>query len=346
LKAILDTSPDGVVVVGRNRQITYVNPAAENLLCRPRNEMIGQFVDQYVHRCEKLNRIAEALRPERPVRDQDIQLRRPDGTVICVSISASLLRLPDGTDLGAVAYLRDVTERRQTEEDLARSNAQLEHYVDAVSHDLRSPLVSLLGFSRLLREDYGVRLDEKGRHFLDRIEQAGRTMESLIHDLLELSRIGRTEVTKSMVDPRGVLAHLHAEFKPRLDEDGVSLELPENPPHLMCDRTRLYQLFSNLVGNALDHMGEVERPTIRVGVKTLSSVHRITVSDNGKGIDPSHQDRIFEIFQSLGPYKDGRRGTGMGLAIVKKIVETHGGRVWVDSALGRGADFHVTLPFA
>jgi len=284
------------------------------------------------------------LRLTRAVHGQDIELRRRDGTVICVSVSASQLRLRDGTEMGAVAYLRDVTERRRTEEELARSNAQLEHYVDAVSHDLRSPLVSLLGFSRLLREDYGARLDEKGRHFLDRIEQAGRTMESLIHDLLELSRIGRTEATKSLVDPRSVLATLCAEFKPRLDQERACLELPADPPLLMCNRTRLYQLFSNLVGNALDHMGEVEHPVIRVEVKSLQDGHLITVSDNGKGIDPAHHDRIFEIFQSFGPRKDGRRGTGIGLAIVKKIVETHGGRIWVDSDLGKGARFHLTFP--
>ena len=344
LRAILDTSPDGVVIIGRNRRITYVNPAAEHLFDRPEQEIAGKAIDLYVQRCEGLDRIAEKLRPGHPVRGQDLQLRRRDGTVICVSVSASLLRLRDGTEMGAVAYLRDVTERRRTEEDLARSNAQLEHYVDAVSHDLRSPLVSLLGFSRLLREDYGARIDEKGRHFLDRIEQAGRTMESLIHDLLELSRIGRTEADKSLIDPRTVLAPLYAEFKPRLDQEGASLELPESPPLLMCNRTRLYQLFSNLVGNALDHMGKVEQPRIRVEVKSLQDGHQITVSDNGKGIDPAQHDRIFEIFQSLGPRKDGRRGTGIGLAIVKKIVETHGGRVWVDSKPDQGASFHLTLP--
>jgi PAS domain S-box-containing protein len=344
LKAIQDTSPDGVVVVGRDRRIAYANPAMEQLLGHPPAEVVGKPVDLYMDRCECLDRIAAALHPAHPVRNQDLQLRRQDGTVICVSVSASLLRLRDGTDMGAVAYLRDVTERRRAEQDLARSNAQLEHYVDAVSHDLRSPLVSLLGFSRLLREDYGARIGEKGRRFLDRIEQAGRTMESLTHDLLELSRIGRTEASKSLVDSRSVLAHLYAEFKPRLDQEDASLELPKDPPLLMCNRTRLYQLFSNLLGNALDHMGNVDRPSIRVEVKTLQDAHQITVSDNGKGIDPTHHERIFEIFQSLGPRKDGRRGTGIGLAIVKKIVETHGGRVWVDSDLGKGAAFHLTLP--
>jgi len=344
LKAILDTSPDGVVVVGRNRLIAYVNPAAERLLDRREAEIVGKPVDLLVRGCESLARITDELDPAHPVRGRDLELRRQDGTAICVSVSASLLQLRDGTEIGAVAYLRDVTERRRTLDDLARSNARLEHYVDAVSHDLRSPLVSLLGFSRLLREDYGGRLDEKGRHFLDRIEQAGRTMESLIHDLLELSRIGRSDASKSLIDPRAVLANLYAEFKPRLDQEGVSLELPENPPRLMCNRTRLYQLFSNLVGNALDHMGSVEKPVIRVEVKSLPGAHQITVGDNGRGIDPAHHDRIFEAFQTLGPRRDGRRGTGIGLAIVKKIVETHGGRVWVESEPDKGARFHLTLP--
>jgi PAS domain S-box-containing protein len=271
LRAILDTSPDGVVVVGRDRRIAYVNPAAEQMLDHPKEEIVGQPVDLYVHRCECLDQIADALRPNRPVLGQDLQLRRRDGTVICVSVSASLLRLRDGTDMGAVAYLRDVTERRRTEEGLARSNAQLEHYVDAVSHDLRSPLVSLLGFSRLLREDYGARLEEKGRHFLDRIEQAGRTMESLIHDLLELSRIGRTDASRSLIDPRTVLSHLYAEFKPRLDQEGASLELPEDLPLLMCNRTRLYQLFSNLVGNALERRPPDHRERQRQGNRSRPS---------------------------------------------------------------------------
>ena len=107
------------------------------------------------------------------MRDQDLEVRRRDGSAVLVSVSASLLRLADGRAVGAVAYLRDVTERRRDEDALARKNAELEHYVHAVSHDLRSPLVSLLGFSRLLRDDYGDRLDAKGLHFLDRIEQAG-----------------------------------------------------------------------------------------------------------------------------------------------------------------------------
>jgi signal transduction histidine kinase len=213
-----------------------------------------------------------------------------------------------------------------------------------VSHDLRSPLVALLGFTRLVREDYGEILGEKGQHFMQRIEQAAQTMETLIHDLLELSRIDPGGVDKSLVDPREVMRQLQSELKPRLDSTGTRLEVPDDLPLIHCDRTRLYQVLSNLVGNAVEHMGAVEEPVISLSIASSTDSHHVIVRDNGRGIPVEHHERIFEIFQSLGPRSDERRRTGVGLAIVKKIVETHGGRVWVESAPGKGSAFHVTLP--
>ena len=126
----------------------------------------------------------------------------------------------------------------------------------------------------------------------------------------------------------------------------MELQIPEDPPALRCERTRLYQIFSNLIGNALDHMGEQARPRIAVDVDERDGECLITVADNGRGIDAQHHDRIFEVFQSLGPRRDGSRGTGMGLAIVRKIAETQGGHAWVESEPGHGAAFKVTLPAA
>jgi PAS domain S-box-containing protein len=340
----LATCPDAVVVVDPSRFIAYANPAVEHVLGYRPEDVVDRPLALFVHGSDDLERIAAALRPENPVRDQDLDVRRRDGTAVCVSVSASLLRLSDGSVAGAVAYLRDVTERRQAEESLARKNAELEHYVHAVSHDLRSPLVSLLGFTRLLREDYGEQLDAKGLHFLERIDQAGRTMEALIRDLLELSRIGRTGHATSRVNPRSVLLQLSAELKPRLDAQGVSLYLPEDPPALVCERTRLYQLFSNLIGNALDHMGDPPGARIDVELTEDDQHHLIAVRDNGRGVPRDLHERIFEVFQSLGPRRDGGRGTGMGLAIVRKIAETQGGHAWVESEPGHGACFKVRLP--
>lgn len=346
LRALLDCSPDGVVVVDAERCITYANRAAAELMGPSAERAVAERerLEHFVADGETLERIGDALREGRTVRNEDVEIRRCDGSTLHAALSAGLLRVGDGRVLGAVAYLRDVTEQRHFQESLAHTNAELEHYVDAVSHDLRSPLVSLLGFSRLLREDYGDRLDEKGRHFLERIDQAGRTMEGLIHDLLELSRIGRCQVEKGLVDPKPVLEQVAAELKPRLDETGTRLELPSDAPLLTCNRTRLYQIFSNLIGNALDHMGKVSAPRVRVQLRSHEQVDEVVVEDNGRGIPPEQQERIFQIFKSLGTRRDGGRGTGIGLAIVKRIAETHGGDVHVESEPGHGAAFRLLLP--
>jgi signal transduction histidine kinase len=142
-----------------------------------------------------------------------------------------------------------------------------------------------------------------------------------------------------------VLLQLAAELKPRLETAGIELALPSNlVTRVFCDRSRLYQVFSNLIGNAIDHMGARRDARIEVRIDEDDRQHEIVVADNGRGVDAAHRERIFEAFQSIGTRADGRRGTGMGLAIVKKIVERRGGRVWVESEPGRGARFHVTLP--
>jgi two-component system sensor kinase FixL len=344
LSAILDSAPEGVVVIDTSRFITYANPAMSRLTGWSIDELVDKPLALFLSAQDDLEHFAGALRPEGPVHCEDLEVRRRDGSPLCVNVSVALLRLPDGTQMGGVAYVRDVTEQRRFERELANKNAELEHYVNAVSHDLRSPLVAILGFSRLLREDYGYALGEKGQHFLRRIEEAGRTMESLVQHLLQISRIGRTEPDRTAVDPREVLLQLGAEVKPRLEQLGVRFVLPDSPPLLHCDRTHLYQVFSNLVGNALDHMGPCETPEVRVEITEVGGSHRIAVIDNGRGIEPADHHRIFEMFESLDCRRNGRGGNGIGLAVVKKIAEAHGGAAWVESSPGEGARFYVTLP--
>jgi PAS domain S-box-containing protein len=346
LAAILDNSPEAVLTLDGEGVVTYANPALERLLGYSREDIVSQPLLQLLACDEGTEQALGTLLSSEQGETRDIRISRADGVPRCVCVSAGPLSDADGPRRGAVVFLRDVTEERSRIGALARTNTELESYVHSVSHDLRSPLVSLLGFSRLLRQDHGDQLGDSGRHFLERIEQAGRTMEALINDLLELSRIGETAERKTLVDPRRTLSQLRAELKPRLEARGVELVICERPPLLLCDRTRLYQVFSNLVGNALDHMGSCTKPRIEIDVREEPEVHHLTVRDYGRGIDPRHHERIFEIFQSLGPRADGRRGTGVGLAIVKKIAETHGGRVWVESAPGQGACFHLTLPRA
>lgn len=345
LSAILEAALDAAVGLDRRGVILCANPAAERLFGRSHASIVDQPLAAHLARVEDEARLAAALGAGDRAFVDALRIRAGDGSAFETSLTLKRIRSPEGADVACVAYLRPKL-RSDSAASLQRKNAELEHALRAVSHDLRSPLVALLGFTRLVREDYGELLGEKGQHFMQRIEQAAQTMETLIHDLLELSRIDPAKVAKEVVDPREVMRQIQSELKPRLDATGTRLELADDLPLLHCDRTRLYQVLSNLVGNALEHMGEVDDPTICVSVETGATEQRLTVRDNGRGIEAEHHERIFEIFHSLGPRSEERRRTGVGLTIVKKIAETHGGRVWVESAPGRGAAFHVTLPRA
>ncbi len=338
IAAVLEGAPDAVLAVDGRGFVTYANAAIEQLVGYRAVEVIGRPVALLLSHASDLERLVSSLEPGQGQFDQDLSVHHRDGGDVVVSASAGAL------GHGTVLVLRDVTERRRIEAELEHKNAELEHCVHSLAHDLRSPLVALLGFSRLLRQDYGHQLDATGAHFLDRIEQAGRTMEDLIHDLLELSRIGHGGEPRNLVDPRPILQQIAAELKPRLDAGKVRLVLPSDPPLVYSDHTRLYQVFSNLIGNALDHMGPCRSPVIEVSVEAVDAFHRLGVRDSGRGVPSEHQQRIFDVFQSLGARSDGRRGSGIGLAVVRKIAETHGGRAWVESEDGRGSTFFVTLP--
>jgi len=341
-EAILESAPDAILAVDAHGFVRYANPVLSRIVAEDREQLLNRPLALLAATGRDIEHLLAALSGEQPGGELEVRLRRAEGGPLPVTITVSRYRGGAAAVQGAVLCVRDASaQRRQSE--LARRNDELEHCVQTLAHDLRSPLVALLGFSRLLRQDYGDQLDDTGARFLDRIEQAGRTMEELIHDLLELSRIGQPGERPAMVDPRSVLLQLYAEVKPRLEAAGISLVLPKGPPLVYCDRTRLYQVLSNLIGNAIHHMGPCANARIEVEVVEDEEFHRISVRDSGRGIAPEHHERIFEVFQSLGARRDGSRGSGIGLAIVRKIAETHGGRTWVESEPGRGATFHVTL---
>jgi PAS domain S-box-containing protein len=342
LDLTLEDVPDAVLFIDGAGFVARANAAALELTGRSRADLVGRPAALlFGGSVADLERATKSLRAETP-KEYRATLRRADGRRVPVSVSASPVRATD--PVGVVLCLREAGERERAEAELRKANDELEHCITSLAHDLRSPLVALLGFSRLLRQEYGEAIGETGRHFVDRIEEAGRTIEGLVHHVLELSRAGQPGERTALVDPREVLSQLRAELKPRLEEAGIELSLPEPPPPLLsCDRTRLYQLFSNLIGNAIEHMGTPAHPRIEVCVEEQGDTHLIVVRDNGRGIDPAHLDRIFEPFQSFAAGSR-TRGAGMGLAIVKKIVEKRGGRISVESELGKGTAFHVWLP--
>jgi signal transduction histidine kinase len=225
--------------------------------------------------------------------------------------------------------------------ELARRNHELDTFTYTVSHDLKGPVVALQGLASILAEDYGDRLDDQGRHYLRRLQLNVVHMGDLIQDLLMLSRVGRTEVRRELVAVNAMvedILELHAATiaskRIRVDIDGL--------PDVSADRVQLEQIFQNLLSNAIKFLGDQPEPRISIRAEREGRFVRFEVADNGIGIDPKYQDKIFVIFHRLREVDV--EGTGVGLAIVKKIVEQAGGVVSVRSEMGAGAVFSFTWP--
>ena len=272
--------------------------------------------------------------------------RCKDGRVIPVEVNAHVIEYQG--EAAILAVVRDITERKRAEEerrrllaDLEAKNRELESFVYSVSHDLRAPLVSLDGFSHLLYKDLYDQLGDQGPHYLDRIQANVSHMNALISELLELARIGQVVGPTEEIDVAVLLRETQEELAIKLEEAGAELVVQEPLPTVHADRGRIRQVFTNLIENAIKFRSQ-ERPLrIEVGCQQEGGFYRFHVADNGIGIAPQYHELIFATFRQLDPQTE---GVGMGLALVKKIVEHHGGRVWVESEEGSGATFYFTLP--
>jgi signal transduction histidine kinase/ABC-type amino acid transport substrate-binding protein len=236
---------------------------------------------------------------------------------------------------------RTLAEIRDANRKLEAKNAELERFTYAVSHDLRSPLITIRGFlDHLERSAAAGRLD-RFREDAARIEGAAARMDALLHDLLELSREGRALGAVSKVPMAAVARDAEALLRGPLRDRGVSLEIASDLPVVTGDRPRLLEVLQNLMENAIKFMGDQREPRIHVGFRIESANPVFLVADNGIGIEEKHREKIFQLFERLNPRAE---GTGVGLALVKRIVEAHGGRIWVESpASGPGSIFCFTL---
>jgi light-regulated signal transduction histidine kinase (bacteriophytochrome) len=251
---------------------------------------------------------------------------------------------------GRVAVVfRDITEHREAEEErarftaeLQRSNEELQRFAYIASHDLQEPLRSIVSFAQLLERRYRGQLSEDADEYIDFIVEGGHRMQRLIEDLLQLSRIETTARPSAPTDVGDVVNGVLASMETAIREAGATVEVGEMPT-VIADADQLAQVFVNLVGNALKYRRLGTPPVIRITAKREGRCWLFAVTDNGIGIEPEYFVRIFEMFGRLHTH-DQYDGTGIGLAVVKRIVERHGGRVWVESTLGEGSTFLFTLP--
>jgi PAS domain S-box-containing protein len=246
-----------------------------------------------------------------------------------------------GEVAGVLGIFWDITEQRKAQQAQRDKNSELQSFVYTVSHDLRGPLVSVDGFAKLLADEYSERLDAQGQHYLERLQANASRMDSLLTDLLELSRVGRTDEPRQAVEVRQVVADALDSLAAIIRESGAQVKVADDLPTVSYSRTRLFQVFANLISNAIRFSRPGEIPQVEIGWLPQIRSHVFFVKDNGIGIEEGDGHKVFEIFSRL-KQKD-VEGTGIGLAIVKRIVENHGGEVGVDSVPGQGSTFWFTV---
>ncbi len=243
------------------------------------------------------------------------------------------------------ALFRSLAETTRQKKELREVNAELDSFVYTASHDLRAPLRGIASFASFLEEDYKDKLDEQGREYLEEIHKGAAKMDALIEDLLTLSRISRIKNPYEDVDMNQLIPDILDRIKFDIKQHNVEVQIQPNLPTVYCDRIKISEVFLNLINNGIKFSSKnvTERPRIEVGCVEEGEVYKFYVKDNGIGIDPRYHDQIFGIFKRLHTDKE-YEGTGAGLSIVKRIVEDHGGRIWVESEVGKGACFYFTIP--
>ena len=344
---VVDAAPVAMLMADKTRKIVLVNRKAEELFGYTREEMEGQDVEFL---------IPERIREHHPAyvaafmnnpqsramgAGRDLFGLHKSGSEIPVEIGLNYLVTPEG--LFAVASIVDITARQRAQDELRRSNADLEQFAYVASHDLQEPLRMVASYTELLGQRYQGRLDEKADKYIHYAVDGAKRMQRLVSDLLAFSRVGSQGKKLVPVDATMVLQRVQETLRRPIREAGATVELGPLPA-VMADETQLHQLFQNLIGNALKFRSD--RPP-RIVVTATAQHQRwvFAVADNGIGIEMQYADRIFQMFQrlhSLGKYE----GSGIGLAIAKRIVERHGGTIWLESVPGSGTTFFLTLPKA
>jgi len=348
----VEASPSGMIMTDEAGKIVLLNSEAERLFGYARDELIGQSVDLLVPLRTKGGhaalRAGFAARPEarRMGAGRDLYGLRKDGNEVPIEIALTPIRTKDG--LMVVSSVVDISERKRSEralaersEELQRSNAELEQFAYVASHDLQEPLRMVASYTALLAERYHGRLDDKADRYIAYAVDGATRMQALVRDLLTYAHVGTQGRALSAVPSQTALGHVLDGLKIAIEEAHAEVTSAELPV-VKADELQLQLVFQNLIGNAIKFHAD-RPPRVSVGAERGNGEWIFHVADNGIGIDKQHSERVFDMFQRLherGKYP----GSGIGLAIAKKIVERHGGRIWLDSVPDQGTTFYFTMP--
>jgi len=361
LRITFATMADGIVIAGLDETVTDCNEAILRLTQRSREEIIGKpFEDLLPPEFRSLildarkflvGAVLARTEPSRGKKETvrtDSQLLQKNGERVDIEANISTIEDASGQPAEFLIVARDVTERKQMEyqldsslADLQRSNAELEQFAYVTSHDLQEPLRMITSYIQIIEEDYKGKLDADADQYIAFAVEGAKRMHTLINDLLAYSRVGTRGEPFMPVIVSNVLSAAAANLEVAIEESHAVVT-HDRLPTVLGDESQLIQLFQNLLGNAIKFRSDAT-PMIHIGVEEAKDDWVFSVRDNGIGIDMKYAERIFVVFQRLHARED-YPGTGVGLAVVKKIVERHRGRIWVESEPAKGSTFFFTLP--
>lgn len=348
-QGILEGMFDGVSIHDLDFNITHVNQTLATALGLNKEEMVGRKCYEVFHGTSRPIANCPHARALKTGQRANVRLKEPHLGGITIIVSSYPLFDGDGKAIGAVHVVRDVTElelledsRNKALEELRRSNADLEQFAHVVSHDLQEPLRSVASYIELIERRYGDSLDEDAGEFFGFVIDGVNRMKDLINGLLAFSRVGTTESTRVPTDFGKALAAALDNLETAIQESGAMIT-SDPLPTLTADPPQITTLFQNLVGNAIKFRQANVQPRVHITAEKRPPGWVFSIKDNGIGIEPRHLDKIFEIFQRLNARGD-FPGTGIGLAICKRIAERHGGRIWAEATPGEGSTFYFMIP--
>jgi PAS domain S-box-containing protein len=346
-RSLLEASLDPLMTISTAGKITDVNKATEDATGCSRIELIGTDFADYFTDSQKAREGYQKVLSDGSIRNYSLVMKSKDGSKTDVLYNAALYRDANREIQGVFAAARDISEIKAKDEELKQlleklkaSNAELEQFAYVASHDLQEPLRMVASYVQLLERRYKGKLDEDADVFIGYAVDGANRMRSLIEDLLTYSRVTRLGKPFEPTNLQFTMEIVLKILKSSITETNAAVTY-DKLPTIEADSGQMVQLFQNLVGNGIKFHGK-EPPKVSISAKSQGSKYLFAVTDNGIGIDPHYSDRLFKIFQRL-HNKEEYSGSGIGLVICKRIVERHGGKIWIDSQVGKGSTIYFTL---
>ncbi len=355
LGAVVDNVLDGIITINEQGEIESFNRACESIFGYETHEVMGKNVKMLMpepYHGEHDGYLSNYMKTGKAhiigTAGREVSARRKDGSVFPMDLSVSAFTVDGVRHFSGI--IRDITKARQAEDArqkllmrLTESNTELERFAYVASHDMQEPLRMVLNFSQIIAKDYESSLDEEGKEYLKIVGDSAMRMRDMVQDLLEYARLGREGLNLVDVDMNAEVDHVLENLGQLLRDTGAVVT-SDPLPMVQGNAVQLMRLLQNLIGNGIKYQAPGNVPVIHIAVEAGNKDWHFSVRDNGLGIDPNFIDQVFEPFRRLHTW-EAIKGTGLGLAVCRKITESHGGRIWATSdAKTKGSVFHFTLP--